>query len=250
MQRRKTGLPARWTVQSFKFELDPTDETAVLIRRHVGMRRKAHNWAVAHMTDQTMLDRRRADADMELPEMRPVKHRKVDPLFTLRGLRKFWNRRKNKLCVDVETGEVWWRELSKEAAANGIGLCPGNELYAEAAHMLVPSRHNYFTYYWHGCNHLPSRVTPEAIKVVEDAFAGRTPQWFYNTFEKTDGSLDYEMLWTAVRNMLRDNDRIVVVHQLRNEFGGYCSEQAAKDSAFGDLQLAQPWRDGGCTTDS
>ena len=120
MQRRKTGLPARWTVQSFKFELDPTDETAVLIRRHVGMRRKAHNWAVAHMTDQTMLYRRRADADMELPEMRPVKHRKVDPLFTLRGFRKFWNRRKNKLCVDVETGEVWWGELSKEAAANGI----------------------------------------------------------------------------------------------------------------------------------
>ena len=150
----------------------------------------------------------------------------------------------------ASSGPIAIAHLYFDQLSDGNGLLTGNELYAEAAHMLVPSRHNYFTYYWHGCNHLPSRVTPEAIKVVEDAFAGRTPQWFYNTFQKTDGSLDYEMLWTAVRNMLRDNDRIVVVHQLRNEFGGYCSEQAAKDSAFGDLQLAQPWRDGGCTTDS
>ena len=177
---------------------------------------------------------------MELPEMRPVKHRKVDPLFTLRGLRKFWNRRKNKLCVDVETGEVWWRNFPKKLLLTELACVRVMSYMPKQLICSCLSRHNYFTYYWHGCNHLPSRVTPEAIKVVEDAFAGRTPQWFYNTFEKTDGSLDYEMLWTAVRNMLRDNDRIVVVHQLRNEFGGYCSEQAAKDSAFGDLQLAQP----------
>ena len=131
----------------------------------------------------------------------------------------------------------------------GNGRCTGAELYAEAAEMLVPARYNYFTYYWHNCSHLPSRVTPEAIEVVEDAFAGHMPQWFYDTFQKTDGSLDYEMLWTAVKNMLLRNHRIDVVYQLRNEFGGYCSEQAARDSAFGDLDLAQPWRDGGCPTE-
>ena len=150
----------------------------------------------------------------------------------------------------TNSGPIAIAYLYFDQLSDGNGLCPGAELYAEAAQMLVPSHYNYFTYYWHGCNDLPSRVTPEAIKVVEDAFAGRTPQWFYDTFQKSDGSLDYEMLWTAVRNMLLSGDRIVVVHQLRNEFGGYCSEQAAKDSAVGDLQLAQPWRDGGCPTDS
>ena len=40
--------------------------------------------------------------------------------FTLPGLRKHWNRNKNRLCVDTVTGEIWWPELSKEAAANGI----------------------------------------------------------------------------------------------------------------------------------
>ena len=150
----------------------------------------------------------------------------------------------------TSSGPIAIAHLYFDQLSDGNGLCTGGELYAEAAEMLVPSRYNYFTYYWHNCSHLPSRVTPEAIKVVEDAFAGRTPRWFYDTFQKADGSLDYEMLWTAVRNMLRPNDRKIVVYQLRNEFGGYCSEQAARDSAFGDLQLAQPWRDGGCPTDS
>ena len=152
--------------------------------------------------------------------------------------------------ANAHPGPTAIAHLYFDQLSDGNGLCLGSELYAEAAQMLVPTRYNYFTYYWHACSHLPSRVTPEAIEIAEDAFAGRMPQWFYDTFQKTDGNLDYEMLWTAVNNMLWENDRIEVIYQLRNEFGGYCSEQAAKDSAFGDLQLNQPWRDGGCPTDS
>ena len=152
--------------------------------------------------------------------------------------------------ANAHPGPTAIAHLYFDQLSDGNGLCLGSELYAEAAQMLVPTRYNYFTYYWHACSHLPSRVTPEAIEIAEDAFAGRMPQWFYDTFQKTDGNLDYEMLWTAVNNMLWENDRIKVIYQLRNEFGGYCSEQAAKDSAFGDLQLNQPWRDGGCPTDS
>ena len=54
------------------------------------------------------------------------------------------------------------------------------------------------------------------------------------------------MLWTAVRDMLGNRAKMDVVYQLKDAFGGYCSESLAKESAFGDLQLAQPWRDGGC----
>ena len=152
--------------------------------------------------------------------------------------------------ANAHPGPIAIAHLYFEQLSNGNGGCTGDELYAEAAHTLVPSRYNYFTYYWHNCSHLPSRVTPEAIKVAEDSFAGRTPQWFYDTFQKTDGSLDYEMLWTAVNNIPQYPDRIGVIYQLRNEFGGYCSEPAVRESILGDLQIAQPWRDGGCSTDS
>ena len=152
--------------------------------------------------------------------------------------------------ANAHPGPTAIAHLYFDQLSDGNGRCSGAELYAEAAEMLVPARYNYITHYWHNCSHLPSRVTPEAIEIVEDAFAGRMPQWFYDTFQRTDGSLDYEMLWTAVNNMLIDNDRKEVIYQLRNEFGGYCSEQAARDSVFGNLQLNQPWRDGGCSAES
>ena len=152
--------------------------------------------------------------------------------------------------ANAHPGPIAIAHLYFEQLSNGNGGCTGDELYAEAAQTLVPSRYNYFTYYWHNCSHLPSRVTPEAIKVAEDSFAGRTPQWFYDTFQKTDGSLDYEMLWTAVNNIPQYPDRIGVIYHLRNEFGGYCSEQTVRESISGNLELTQPWRDGGCPTDS
>lgn len=36
------------------------------------------------------------------------------------GLRKRWNQVKETECVDTETGEVWWPQISKEAFADGI----------------------------------------------------------------------------------------------------------------------------------
>ena len=39
---------------------------------------------------------------------------------SLQALRKRWNTVKNDVCVDAETGRVWWPECSKEAYADGI----------------------------------------------------------------------------------------------------------------------------------
>ncbi|REO56236.1 transposase, partial [Mycobacterium tuberculosis] len=39
----------------------------------------------------------------------------------LRVLRKRWNTVKDEVCVNAETGAVWWPECSKEAYADGIG---------------------------------------------------------------------------------------------------------------------------------
>ena len=120
MFKRRSECPEGWTEQAFEFKLDPDDDTAVMIRRHVGMRRKAYNWAVGVIRSQVELYGLRKEAGLDLPDLRLGRARRVNPLFTLAGLRKFWNRSKDRLCVDEETGHRWWRDLSKEAAANGI----------------------------------------------------------------------------------------------------------------------------------
>jgi putative transposase len=40
-------VPEGWTVQGFRFTLDPTEEQAGSLARHFGARRKAYNWTVA-----------------------------------------------------------------------------------------------------------------------------------------------------------------------------------------------------------
>ena len=132
------------------------------------------------------------------------------------------------------------------------GVCsPGHELYADTAAELVSIGNNPSgAVYWQICPHLPSKPTEEAVTVVRDAFSGRMPQWFYDTFQKDDGSLDYEAIWSAVKALENDHygTRVVVIHQLKDAFGGYCSNAAVREASFDDgSSLKQPWRDGGCS---
>ena len=126
----------------------------------------------------------------------------------------------------------------------GSGFCSGDELYADAAVPLVLQDNPPISAYWSLCG-FGLWVPPEAVSVVESAFAGEMPQWFYDTFQAADGSIDYEAIWTAIR-LMPSSSRGVVVSQLEDEFGGYCSK-SARYSIFDDnSDLAQPWRDGGC----
>ena len=109
--RRSAELPDGWVHQAFKFSLDPTPEQATLIRRHVGMRRMAYNWAVAEIKGQ--IERFHAGS------------KSAGEKVSLPYLRKKWNMAKPVLCVDADTGEQWWPELSKEAAAGGIAAAVG-----------------------------------------------------------------------------------------------------------------------------
>ncbi|MGZ5378073.1 MAG: IS607 family element RNA-guided endonuclease TnpB [Mycobacterium sp.] len=99
-------VPEGWTVQAFRFTLDPTEEQARSLARHFGARRKAYNWTVATLK-----------ADIEAWHATGIQTAKP----SLRVLRKRWNTVKNEVCVNPETGAVWWRECSKEAYADGIG---------------------------------------------------------------------------------------------------------------------------------
>jgi putative transposase len=98
-------VPDGWTVQAFAFALDCTPEQEACLRRQFGGRRYARNWAVRTLKED--LDRyRAAGEETEKP--------------SLASLRKRWNRAKDTECVDAETGQAWWPEISKEAFADGI----------------------------------------------------------------------------------------------------------------------------------
>lgn len=98
-------IPDGWTVQAFCFTLDPTIEQAASLARHFGARRKAFNWTVATLK-----------SDIAAWHTTGVETEKP----SLRVLRKRWNTVKGEVCVNAETGVVWWPECSKEAYADGI----------------------------------------------------------------------------------------------------------------------------------
>ena len=98
-------IPEGWAVQGFRFTLDPTEDQARALARHFGARRKAYNWTVAALK-----------ADIEAWHANGIETAKP----SLRALRKRWNTVKNNVCVNAETGQVWWPECSKEAYADGI----------------------------------------------------------------------------------------------------------------------------------
>lgn len=98
-------VPEGWTVQAFRFTLDPTEDQARMLARHFGARRKAFNWTVAALK-----------ADIAAWHATGVETARP----SLRVLRKRWNTVKDSVCVNAETGAVWWPECSKEAYADGI----------------------------------------------------------------------------------------------------------------------------------
>jgi putative transposase len=98
-------IPDGWCVQAFRFTLDPTEDQARSLARHFGARRKAYNWTVATLK-----------ADIGAWRVTGIETAKP----SLRALRKRWNSVKSDICVNAETGAVWWPECSKEAYPGAI----------------------------------------------------------------------------------------------------------------------------------
>ena len=126
--------------------------------------------------------------------------------------------------------------------------CHPNELYADTLMILVHgdgARQQ--SNYWSRCIGTDDSVTEAALAVVRSAVAGQTPSWFADTYHDTNGEPDLEQLWSDVKAISRKK---ALVYQLRNEFGGYCSNQKAFASAFGNGVTRNPWRDGGCVPEA
>lgn len=87
-------------LEAVRVALDPTPRQERLLESHAGAARFAYNVGLAHV--KAMLER----------------HEK--PEWSHYALRRWWNANKDGLAVNVDTGETWWRENSKEAYNAGL----------------------------------------------------------------------------------------------------------------------------------
>ncbi len=122
--------------------------------------------------------------------------------------------------------------------------CRISELYADV--FLLSILPDIDPTYWDACTDWNSRTTAEAVAVMRSAISGTMPAWFSTTYGAIADGPDLEKLWADVKSMEDSHERGIVVYQLRNSFGGYCSNSKAAESAFEDGVARNPWRDGGC----
>ena len=136
--------------------------------------------------------------------------------------------------------------------------CIGLELYADMANVTFfdrefsPGRRGWG--YWGQCGLSLSLQEYETIKREAPAVAlsvfrdQEVPDWFYATYQKSDGSIDLDKLWSDINSHPEAvRSRGIIVGYLRHEFGGYCSEEQVRKFIDGWItQLDTPWRDAGC----
>lgn len=73
----------------------------------------------------------------------------------------------------------------------------------------------------------------------------KTPQWFYDEYQQSDGSINLDKLWGDI-STLYPRSRNPIIYGLRNEFGGYCLTEKLYQLQIGELDsLETPWRDAG-----
>ena len=100
-------VPEGWTAQAYRFALDPPPAQERAFRSHAGGSRKAYN-AMLALVKATM-DQRQAERSYGIAGagLTPALN------WSLAGLRKEWNRRKDDAAP-------WWAENSKEAYNTGL----------------------------------------------------------------------------------------------------------------------------------
>ncbi len=103
----KFAVPEGWTAQAYRFALDPSPAQARAFRSHAGAARKAYNTMLALV--KAVMGQRQAERSYGIAEadLTPALN------WSLAGLRKEWNRRKDDVAP-------WWAENSKEAYNTGL----------------------------------------------------------------------------------------------------------------------------------
>jgi putative transposase len=103
----KFEIPEGWTAQAYRFALDPSAAQERAFRSHAGAARKAYNTMLALV--KATMGQRQAERSYGIAEadLTPALN------WSLAGLRKEWNRRKDDAAP-------WWAENSKESYNTGL----------------------------------------------------------------------------------------------------------------------------------
>jgi putative transposase len=96
-----------WTVQAYRYALDPSPGQQRALNSHAGAARYAYNWAVTWVLASWW--QRRAEESYSIPEDQRTPWRS----WSLPSLRKEWNQAKAQVAP-------WWAENSKEAYSSGL----------------------------------------------------------------------------------------------------------------------------------
>ena len=166
----------------------------------------------------------------------------------------------------IGIGYLYFHLLDTNTPGTDSRQCLGPELYADIGRIL------FYDYefdprigtrdgrggYWVGCGLQLSPTEAEVVK--RDAldvaravyYEQRMPDWFYRTYQKSDGSMDLDKLWADINSHKGySRTRTSIIYHLREEFGGFCYEDQVQQFLL-DLLDEQadypgnPWRDGGC----
>ena len=115
--------------------------------------------------------------------------------------------------------------------------CDASEVFADTLlHLTKPNA--FLAYYEFACPGLTvDEPTAEMEAVITSVLAGSDPAWFAATY--ANGA----EVWVDVMQ-LGIIDRLRVVTNLANEFGGYCDVEDTMRAAFNNEPVTNPWVDG------
>ena len=176
---------------------------------------------------------------------------------------------KNSAPIGVGHLYIHLLEVNHKVEAKRPTRCSSSELYGDLAKLVFWDRYSDFDAHlglrnsrldgvtmneWSSCGF---RLDPSTKQKVEEYIPAiamsvfidqEIPQWFYDTYQKSDGTIDLDKLWSDITIDERYKGTMgLIAHHLRNEFGGYCSEEQVRQFIEGKVTgITNPWKDGGC----
>ena len=176
---------------------------------------------------------------------------------------------KNSAPIGVGHLYIHLLEVNHKVEAKRPTRCSSSELYGDLAKLVFWDRYSEFDAHlglknsrrdgvtmheWGACGFRLDPSTKQKVEEYIPAIARsvfidqEVPQWFYDTYQKSDGTIDLDKLWSDITIDERYKGTMdLIAHHLRNEFGGYCSEEQVRQFIEGKVTgITNPWKDGGC----
>ena len=167
-------------------------------------------------------------------------------------------------------GFVYLEQLYRKHSDNAKrkSRCVARELYADLARLAfydpeVTLFDPYFgtqpgsgfeLSYWAACGfNLTTAEDKEVYSIISDITKSvfleqDMPDWLYDTYENSDDSIDLNNLWSDIHEEgFYTSMRVLIAHDLRKEFGGYCSDTNVRRLLDKEIsELKNHWKDAGC----